>query len=522
RALPLGSQYRQSIETHCGRCTAIMAALNVGESFPVYDGVRRAPSTPLEESRGAGTMNGLRRRHFVGSASVMLTGAALAACGAPGGAGESAPVRADLAKINRKLMVWDQPDPGRKAQVDRWSELHPNLAAEVTDVGSAGTSQADVSKFIASVASGDVADVVRFDRFNIGSYVYRQALSPLDPYIKAEKFDMKCFVEAAALEAQGSTDKQQYGIPISIDNRPFLWNKMHFRQIGVDPEQPPATWDQLKEYALKLTRSNAGTITRIGWSYRPGLSGSSLTYLYGFLNGAEFLSADGRKAQLNHPKVIEAAQWVYELLEAEGGVQRHDEFQKTFGANENHPLFGELLSMTHDTQTALDRIARYKPDLDFGIGPNPVRKAGDRGATWSGGHAWIVAKGAKNPEVSWAMIAHLVGQESILSGQEVASRQRPAGQKYVPPMSAQPAVDKVVFEQFKTGIPAIDKGLAFALDYMKVSKFRPITVAGAELYGGGNTAWDEILAKKKGVKQAFDDANATAQAALDQVYGASK
>ena len=120
------------------------------------------------------------------------------------------------------------------------------------------------------------------------------------------------------------------------------------------------------------------------------------------------------------------------------------------------------------------------------------------------------------------MIKDLVGQESILAGQEVASKQRNAGEKYVPPMSAQPAVDKVVFERFKTGIPAIDKGLAFALDYMKVSRFRPFTVAGAELYGGGNTAWDEITAKKKGVKQAFDDANATAQAALDQVYGASK
>ncbi len=462
------------------------------------------------------------RRSLSWSSSVALAGAALAACGAPGGEAGQAPAKADVSQINRELMVWDQPDPGRRAQLDRWSQLRPNLAAEVTDIGSAGTSQADISKFIASVASGDVADLVRFDRFNIGSYVYRQAFLPLDPYVKADKFDLKRFVETAVLEAQGSTDKKQYGIPISIDNRPFFWNKEHFRQIGVDPEKPPATWDQLKEYALKLNRSNAGAITRLGWTYRPGLSGSSLIYLYGFLNGAEFLSADGRKAQLNHPKVIEAAQWIYDLLEAQGGVTRHDELQKTFGANESHPLFAELLSTTHDTQTALDRIARYKPDMDFGIGPNPVRKAGDAGATWSGGHAWIVAKGAKNPELSWELIKDLVSQESIVAGQEVASRQRPAGQKYVPPMSAQPAVDKVVFEQFKTGVPAIDKGLAFALDYMKVSKFRPITVAGAELYGGGNTAWDDVISKRKGVKQAFDDANATAQAALDQVFGASR
>jgi ABC-type glycerol-3-phosphate transport system substrate-binding protein len=459
------------------------------------------------------------RRGLVLPAATALAGAALAACGGPGMGGQTAPAKVDLTKVSRKLLAWDQNDPGRKAQMERWSQMHPNLAIEITDIGSAGTSQADIAKFVGAVAAGDVADLVRFDRFNIGSYVYRGAFLALDDYIKTDKFDMKRFIEAAALESQGATDKKQYGIPITIDNRPFFWNKMHYRQIGVDPEKPPATWDQLKEYAIKSNRTNAGTITQIGWSYRPGLSGSSLTYLYGFLNGAEFLSADGKKAQLNHPKVIEAMQWVYDLLELEGGVQRHDEFQKTFGSNENHPLFAQLLSQTHDTQTALDRIARYKPDMDFGIGPNPVRKAGDAGATWSGGHAWIVAKGAKNPELSWELVKDLVSQESIVAGQEVASKGRPPEQKYVPPMSAQPAVDRVVFEKFKTGIPAIDKGLQFALEYMKVSRFRPITVAGAELYNGANTAWDEVIAKKKSIKQAFDDANAVAQAALDSVFG---
>jgi ABC-type glycerol-3-phosphate transport system substrate-binding protein len=455
------------------------------------------------------------------SAATVLSGAALAACGAQGGEAQpGAAGKVDLSKVNRKLLVWDQNDVGRKAQVERWSQLHPNVAAEISDSGSADTSAAAVSKFLAAVAAGDVADVARFDRFNIGAYVYKNAFIPLDTFIKTDKFDLKRFVETAVLEAQGSTDQKQYGIPLSIDNRPFFWNKMHFRQIGVDPEKPPATWDQLKEYAIKLNRTQGTSITRLGWTYRPGLSGSSLTYLYGFLNGGEFLSKDGRKAQLNHPKVVEAMQWVYDLLESEGGIQRHDEFQKTFGSNENHPLFAEQISMTHDTQTALDRIARYKPDMDFGIGPNPVRKAGDPGATWSGGHAWIMPKGAKNPDVSWEMIKDLTSQDSILTGTEVVSKQRPAGQKYVPGMTAQPAVDKVVFDKYKTGIPAIDKGLSWALDYMKVSKFRPITVAGAELYGGGNTAWDEITAKKKTVKQAFDDANAVAQAALDQVYGA--
>jgi hypothetical protein len=56
---------------------------------------------------------------------------------------------------------------------------------------------------------------------------------------------------------------------------------------------------------------------------------------------------------------------------------------------------------------------------------------------------------------------------------------------------------------------------------MKVTRFRPVTPAAVELYDGANTAWNDALSKKKTVKQAFDDANAVAQQALDQALASS-
>ncbi len=457
-------------------------------------------------------MNRLTRRRVVALAAG--AGPALAA-GAPT---QTQPARVDLAKVNRRLLVWSSRSNVRAAQVERWSRQHPNLPAEMTDIGSAGQGSEAISKFLAAVAAGDVADVVYFDRFQIGSYAHRGAFTPLDPYQKADKYDLKRFVEGAVLEAT-ALDKKLYGLPSSVDTRPFFWNKMHFREIGVDPDKPPATWDQLKEYALKLNRSSATGLVRIGWTYRPGLSGSSLTYLWGYLNGAEFLSKDARKAQLNHPKVIEAMQWVFELLEAQGGTQRHEEFQRTFGSNENHPLFAQLQSMTVAGQSLLGTIARYNPSFEFGVGPNPVRRAGEQTASWSGGFAWIIPKGVKNPEVSWEMLKDFCTDESILHGYEAdATLGRAQGQPYLPGMSAQPAIDRIAFEKYKTGIPAVDKGMLWALDYMKFTKFRPVTPAAVELYDGANTAWNHVLAKRKTVKQAFDDANALAQQALDQAY----
>jgi multiple sugar transport system permease protein len=440
----------------------------------------------------------------------------LAACG---GASQTATQKVDLTKVNRKLLVWYDNNAGRKAIIERWSKTYPNLPAEGTDVGSGGQGSEAITKFLAAFAAGDVADVVRFDRFMIGSYTHRGAFTALDQYQKTDKYDLAKFVQSANEECHG-LDGKLYGIPNSTDNRPFFWNKMHFREIGVDPDKPPATWDQLKEYALKLNRQTQTGYSRIGFTYRTGLSGSSLTYLWGFLNQAEFTSKDGKKAQLNNPKVVEAMQWMYELLEAQGGTQKHEDFQKTFGSNENEALFAQLQSMTVKTQGFLGTIARYKPDFDFGIGPNPVRKAGDPSATWSGGFAWIVPKGVKNPEVSWEMMKDFVTEAAFLHGYE-AEKAQSGNPAYIPGMSAQPAVDKVAFEKYKSGIPAVDKGLAFAVDYMKQSKFRPVSPAGVEMYDGANTAWTAALGKQKSVKQAYDDANTAAQQALDQAYASA-
>ena len=462
------------------------------------------------------------RRRVIQSGTAALGGAALAACGAQSGTqgSSAAPAKADLSKVSRKLLVWgDAKNEVQKGQVARWSQMHSNLPADLSDIGSTGQGSDAISKFLAAVAGGDVADVVRFDRFQIGSYSYRGAFTPLDTYQKTDKFDLKRFVQGALDEATG-VDKKLYGLPNSVDTRPFFWNKLHFKEIGVSADNPPAAWDQLKEYALKLTRQSGQTFERIGYTYGAsgGLSGSSLTYLMGFINQAEFLSKDGKKAQLNHPKVVEAMQWVFDLLEAEGGTQRHEDFKKEAlgGSNENHAMFAQKMSMGPFGHSFLGTIAGYKPDFDFGIGANPVHKAGDPPASWSGGFAWIMPKGVKNPEVSWEMIKDFVGQESIMAGYQNASTVgQSSGRPYVPGMSGQPDIDKAAFDKYKTGIAAVDKGLQWAVDHMKVTKFRPVTPAAVELYDGANTAWGEVLAKKKSVKQAYDDANAVAQQALD-------
>jgi sn-glycerol 3-phosphate transport system substrate-binding protein len=55
-----------------------------------------------------------------------------------------------------------------------------------------------------------------------------------------------------------------WGVPFQRSTIVLYWNKAAFRDVGLDPEHPPATWQEHAEFAAKLTRSKAGRVDRWG------------------------------------------------------------------------------------------------------------------------------------------------------------------------------------------------------------------------------------------------------------------
>ena len=54
-----------------------------------------------------------------------------------------------------------------------------------------------------------------------------------------------------------STDDGLYGVPFQISSYVMYWNKDLFEKAGLDPETPPATYDEWTEMAQKLTDRTA-------------------------------------------------------------------------------------------------------------------------------------------------------------------------------------------------------------------------------------------------------------------------
>ena len=61
------------------------------------------------------------------------------------------------------------------------------------------------------------------------------------------------------------TGGKTWGVPFQRSTIVLYWNKEAFKEAGLDPSKPPATWAEQVEYARKLTkRDGSGNVTQWG------------------------------------------------------------------------------------------------------------------------------------------------------------------------------------------------------------------------------------------------------------------
>lgn len=93
----------------------------------------------------------------------------------------------------------------------------------------------------------------------------------------------------------------------------MYYNKDAFAEVGLDPEKPPLTWDELVNVAQKLTRREDNRTTR--WGVELPLEAFNwFYYALTFSNGGQTLSADGTKVLWDQPRNVQALQFWYDLV----------------------------------------------------------------------------------------------------------------------------------------------------------------------------------------------------------------
>ncbi len=404
-----------------------------------------------------------------------------------------------------KVTVWgggflDPTIPGGgRNQVEVFNKTHPNIEiVPQAAVQMSGQTLEAVTKLMVAIASGKPPDVAIIDRFMAPTWAVRGMLRPLDDLIKRDKFPLQNFYQACVEESQfgGKT----YVISQGTDDRGLYWNKALFKEAGLNPDKPPLTWSQNLEYAIKLTKKDAaGNVIQIGdcppvtsvTIYGPGNGG---LYSYAFMNEGYFMSKDGKKCTLDSPEVVEAVAWLTKFHDALGGVEKVNAFATGTRASVMNPFLEGKIGMIHQGNWFIDHIARYKPDLDFGVTWWPVPddrynqvgrfKGLPKFITWSGGWSWGIPTGAKHVKEAWEVIKWLCSPEGFMAYADgEAAYRKTLGVPYVPNMTSNKVADRQILDKYS---PLLPKKFADALDFMfsmmPVSRYRPVTPVAAELF----------------------------------------
>jgi multiple sugar transport system permease protein len=269
-----------------------------------------------------------------------------------------------------------------------------------------------------------------------------------------------------------------------------------------------------------------GNVTQIGFV---PMYGNSALYLFGWQNGGEFLSADGKTCTLNDPPIVEALEWITSVYDAVGGVQKVDGFTSTFQGGDLDPLLTGKVAMMISGNWVLNNIATYRPDMRFSVAPAPVPAWRLEAAakdpefppyiTWSGGFSWAIPRGARHPELAWQFIRWMSSLEAARIYNDAGLRyNRSRGRQYVPPISPRKSINGPIFREFGPKDNRFSDAMVTFLGLMPVSRFRPVTPVGQLLWDEHVRATDQGRHHVTSAQVALDEGTARVQAQLDLVH----
>ncbi len=206
-----------------------------------------------------------------------------------------------------------------------------------------------------------------------------------------------------AVLANGTYNGSLYGLGYSVTPYVFAYRKDLFEAAGLDANTPPKTWDELAEYARKLTvKNDAGEITQAGFAF-PSSGGNMVEYdVFVYGNGGSFMDENGEPV-FGTEEQVEAFEFLNSFL---------SEVNIPYDNNQNNPFLRGNAAMCLINNAELSAMLKdpaYEGKIGVALPPNN----GVEG-TFCGCNMLFISTDCENPEAAFRFIAFALSQESIL------------------------------------------------------------------------------------------------------------
>jgi multiple sugar transport system substrate-binding protein len=295
----------------------------------------------------------------------------------------------------------------------RYEQEFPGMTVELVEEPEGGA-------FEALIAAGNQPDII-IGSFGsmIGNYAEQNFLAPIQDMPGAqEMFDR--VDEETVQQAYGAN----YYVPMGADVTVMIYNKELFEEAGLDPENPPATWDEFLTAAEQIqnlpARDGSTVYGTVFWNEALGWGGWYWNMLQPFYlnanqNSCQLLNRLGTDIVFDDPQCNMDAffEFMQQAQQYAPPTMEQSFFSRTIGM---WPQYGYSWEPNLETAAGQPMVVGE----DVGIAPVPVPNAGDTSFTTYGGRPLMILRTTPEREQrAWHFIQYLMQDDvnlEILQG----------------------------------------------------------------------------------------------------------
>ncbi|MYW00523.1 extracellular solute-binding protein [Streptomyces sp. SID3343] len=214
----------------------------------------------------------------------------------------------------KKVSITVNCKPPRTAEVDRkqWEEdvdtfqkANPNIKIESKD----SFPCSDPTTFEAKLSGNQMEDLFYVNYTNVQTVLARGGAADLSSYmtkIVADK-ELRPDLVKYFQDPSGKT----FGVPRTNYSMGLVYNRALFTKAGLDPNKPPATWDEVRAAAKKITDSGGGAVGYADYSASNQGGWHFTAELYS--RGGTAVSPDGKTGTVDSPQGKAVLQTLHDM-----------------------------------------------------------------------------------------------------------------------------------------------------------------------------------------------------------------
>lgn len=349
-------------------------------------------------------------RLFLKFSSLCIVAALLllpaAGCGSDSGGSASS----DAATITFWHSFTQSTRPALDKLIDRFHEEHPEIRVDAQYIP---TGDALAQKLVTAVQSGSAPDI---------SWIHSHYLEDL---VKADAvYEMAHFIDGAngltdeeladiypALIEYASWQGTMYSLPMEATNLGIIYNKTLFEEAGLNPERPPETWGELREYSRRLSRdeNGDGRYEQIGF-FVPAVPSSGPQGAYMMWQWTPFLwQAGGNLVNEEQTEILWDEDAGVEALALWESIYETQN-QRTFTSEDPLTVMAsQQIAMMLDGPWNLPRYPELFSRFDWGVAMLP--EGPEKRATVVAGEYLAIFKQSEEPDAAWDFVKWIIQPE---------------------------------------------------------------------------------------------------------------